>query len=89
MVCRLILSLSIRRVWPRREERLRPLSHVFGLKMARQTAEAFLKEEGIASLPVDPFAIAESRDIMVEGKPEKAEGVSGMLLRHGNSFGIV
>lgn len=26
---------------------------------------------------------------MVEGKPEKAEGVSGMLLRHGNSFGIV
>jgi Zn-dependent peptidase ImmA (M78 family) len=65
------------------------LSHVFSLKMARQTAEAFLKEESIASLPVDPFAIAESRDIMVEGKPEKAEGVSGMLLRHGNSFGIV
>jgi Zn-dependent peptidase ImmA (M78 family) len=57
--------------------------------MARQTAEAFLKEEGIATLPVDPFAIAASRDIVVEGKPEKTEGVSGMLLRHGNNFGIV
>jgi len=57
--------------------------------MARQTAEAFLKEEGITTLPVDPFAIAESRDIAVEGKLETADGVSGMLLRHGNDFGIV
>jgi IrrE N-terminal-like domain len=63
--------------------------HIFNLKMARQTAEAFLKEEGIATLPVDPFAIAASRDIDVKGKPEKPEGVSGMLLRHGNNFGIV
>jgi Zn-dependent peptidase ImmA (M78 family) len=61
----------------------------FRLKMARQTAEAFLKEEGITELPVDPFAIAESRDITVEGKPEDHDGVSGMLLRHGNDFGIV
>ena len=65
------------------------MTRVFNLKMARQTAEAFLKEEGIATLPVDPFAIAASRDIVVEGKPEKTEGVSGMLLRHGNNFGIV
>lgn len=62
---------------------------MFSLKMAKQAAETFLKEEGITALPVDPFAIAESRDIMVEGKPEKADGVSGMLLRHGNNFGIV
>jgi Zn-dependent peptidase ImmA (M78 family) len=62
---------------------------MFSLKMAKQAAEAFLREEGITALPVDPFAIAESRDIMVEGKPEKADGVSGMLLRHGNNFGIV
>jgi IrrE N-terminal-like domain len=62
---------------------------MFSLKMACQTAEALLKEEGIATLPVDPFAIAASRDIVVEGKPEKTEGVSGMLLRHGNNFGIV
>lgn len=65
------------------------MSRIFSLKLARQTAEAFLNEEGILTLPVDPFAIAESRQIMVEGKPENVEGVSGMLLRHGNDFGIV
>lgn len=61
----------------------------FNLKMAQQTAEVFLKREGIVTLPVDPFAIAASLDIAVEGKPEDKDGVSGMLLRHGNSFGIV
>ncbi|NRP75742.1 hypothetical protein ILFOPFJJ_06665 [Ensifer psoraleae] len=65
------------------------MSKVFSLKMARQAAEALLKEEELLSLPVDPFAIAASRDIMVEGKSEKVDGVSGMLLRHGNDFGIV
>ena len=60
----------------------------FSLKMARQTAEAFLRNEGITSLPVDPFAIAESRDIVVKAKPDAAEGVSGMLLRYGDTFGI-
>jgi IrrE N-terminal-like domain len=57
--------------------------------MARQTAEAFLRDEGISSLPVDPFAIAQSRDVVVEAKPDTAEGVSGMLLRHGDTFGIL
>jgi hypothetical protein len=57
--------------------------------MARQTAETLLRNEGISSLPVDPFAIARSRDIVVEPKPDTAEGVSGMLLRHGDTFGIL
>ncbi len=65
------------------------MSKVFSLKMARQAAEALLKEEDLLSLPVNPFAIAASRDIVVEGKSEKVDGVSGMLLRHGNDFGIV
>lgn len=65
------------------------MSRVFNLKMARQTAEAFLRNEGVTTLPVDPFAIAASRDILLEGKPEKTEGVSGMLLRQGNDFCIV
>lgn len=65
------------------------MTRVFRLKMARQAAEAFLKREAINTLPVDPFAIAEKLDIMVEGKPEHTDGVSGMLLRHGNYFGIV
>jgi hypothetical protein len=38
---------------------------------------------------VDPFKIAASRDIEVKAKPDTAEGVSGMLLRHGNTFGIL
>ncbi len=41
------------------------------------------------ALPVDPFAIAASRDIEVKAKPDTAEGVSGMLLRHGDDFGIL
>jgi hypothetical protein len=65
------------------------VSHVFRLKMAKQKAEALLKQEGIVSLPVDPFAIAASRDILVEPKPDTADGVSGMLLRHGDAFGIL
>lgn len=58
------------------------------LKLAKQKAEAFLRDEGITELAVDPFAIAVSRDIEVRAKPSTAEGVSGMLLRHGDTFGI-
>lgn len=61
----------------------------FKLKMAKQTAEKLLRDEGYASLPINPFAIAESRDIQVKPKPDTAAGVSGMLLRHGNQFGIL
>jgi hypothetical protein len=57
--------------------------------MAKQQAEAFLREEGITTLPVDPFAIAASRDIEVKAKPDTAGGVSGILLRHGDAFGIL
>lgn len=66
----------------------KPTSHAFRLKMAKQKAEAFLRDEGITALPVDPFAIAASRDIEVKPKPDTAGGVSGMLLRHGDMFGI-
>lgn len=61
----------------------------FRLKMAKQRGEALVRELGIDHLPVDPVAIASSRDIVVEPKPDAAEGVSGMLLRHGNTFGIL
>ena len=67
----------------------KPPSHAFRLKMAKQKAEAFLRDEGITTLPVDPFAIAASRDITVKPKPDSAGGVSGMLLRHGDVFGIL
>ena len=65
------------------------MSRPFRLKIAQQTAEAFLKKKGLLKLPVDPFKIAESLDIAVQGKPNDVAGVSGMLIRHGNSFGII
>lgn len=61
----------------------------FRLKMARQKAEAYLRDNGHTSLPVDPFAIAAKHEIEVRAKPDTAEGVSGMLLRHGDTFGIL
>jgi hypothetical protein len=67
----------------------RATSQAFRLRMAKQKAEALLRDQGIETLPVDPFAIAASRDITVRPKPDTAEGVSGMLLRHGDAFGIL
>src|SRR3546814_19555444 len=61
----------------------------FKLKLATQQAERFLEEERITSLPVDPKAIAKSRDIVVQAMPENDPGVSGMLLRHDMNFGLL
>ncbi len=58
-------------------------------RMAMRRAEAFLKEEGFTTLPINPRAIAEKLEISVQAKPDVAPGVSGMLLRHGNNFGIL
>ena len=65
------------------------MSQLLRLKLAKQRAETLLVEEKITDLPVDPFALAARHDIVVEAKPDIATGVSGMLLRHGNSFGIL
>ena len=55
--------------------------------IAAQEAERLIVELEIKSLPVDPTAIAESLGIVVQ--PKKAmDGVSGMLIRLGNEFGI-
>lgn len=62
------------------------MSLAFKLKMAKQTAEKLLRDEGFTSLPIDLCAIAKSRGILVESKPPEADGVSGMLLRHGDNF---
>ena len=61
----------------------------FRLRMARQHAEHVLRERGIDTLPVDPIAIAQDAGIVVKPKPNTAPGVSGMLLRHGDAFGIL
>jgi hypothetical protein len=59
------------------------------IKMAKQKAELLIKEEGVLELPVDVFAIAASRGIVIEPKPENVPGMSGVLMRHGNQFGIL
>lgn len=59
------------------------------MQMAMGKAHALVRELRIETLPVDPFAIAAKRDIDVKPKPDAAEGVSGMLLRHGDAFGIL
>jgi Zn-dependent peptidase ImmA (M78 family) len=65
------------------------MNQALRVTLARRKAEAVIREEGIEALPVDPFQIAANRDIIVEAKPDAAEGVSGMLLRHGDVFGIL
>lgn len=65
------------------------MSLLFRLKMAKQSGEKLLRDDGITTLPVDPMAIADSRGIAVRAKPETAGGVSGMLVRNGNMFGIL
>lgn len=59
------------------------------LKTVITKAQDLLQELGINALPVDPFVIAEKRAIEVQPKSHMAAGVSGMLLRHGNEFGIL
>lgn len=59
------------------------------LKIAEQKAESLVSAFNIDSLPVNPFQIAADRGIIVKAKPNTEPGVSGMLLRHGNNFGIL
>ena len=59
------------------------------LGMAEKEGEALVQRLGINSLPIDPVGIATRHDIVVEPKPDVAAGVSGMLLRHGDTFGIL
>ncbi|MFT8897979.1 MAG: ImmA/IrrE family metallo-endopeptidase [Acetobacter sp.] len=59
------------------------------LLAAEGRAEQWLKENGIVTAPIDPLKIAEMLDISVIAKGDSEPGVSGMLLRHGDAFGIV
>ena len=52
------------------------------------TAARVIRQHGIAALPVDPSAIATAVGIEVRPMPAAGKGVSGMLLRIGNNFGI-
>lgn len=56
---------------------------------AANYAEQLVRKLGIASLPVDPFAIAKDHDIEVQPKPSPSPGVSGFLVKVGDVFGIM
>ena len=56
---------------------------------ATLVAENVVRERAISTLPVDPITLAKGLGIEVKSKPASAQGVSGMLLRRGNLFGIV
>lgn len=52
-------------------------------------AERLLREKGMLNLPIDVEGLAKTSDIVVEPMDEPNHGVSGMLVRHGNAFGIL
>ncbi len=57
-------------------------------RWAEKAAEKYLKENDLFQLPVDPIAIAKKHGIIVEAKSASNTGVSGMLIKHGDIFGI-
>lgn len=59
----------------------------YKLRDATQHAEKLVRDEKL-ELPIDVIALAESRDIIVQAKPETAIGVSGMLINYKNNFAI-
>lgn len=57
--------------------------------LAENTATAVLREMKIDGLRVDPEAIATAKDIFVKPKPDTKPGVSGVLVKAGDQFGIM
>lgn len=57
------------------------------LKDAILQAEKLVQDEGLI-FPIDLVEFANKHEIIVEAKPDVTKGVSGMLLRVGNSFAI-
>lgn len=56
--------------------------------LASLQAEQVVRERGISAFPVEPIIIANELDIEVVAKPANTQGVSGMLMRVGNSYAI-
>lgn len=57
-------------------------------KFALQRAQQLIEEKGIDTLPINPFAIAQQSNILVYEKAAIDAGVSGMLVKSGDSFAI-
>jgi Zn-dependent peptidase ImmA (M78 family) len=59
------------------------------LNEIRNRAEKLLIERGMTSLPIDPLELAIKQGIHVNANSDTEEGVSGMLIRSKNTFGIM
>jgi Zn-dependent peptidase ImmA (M78 family) len=55
---------------------------------AEREAERVVADHPFTQLPICPFAIAEKAGIVVHAKDSTARGVSGFLMRVGDTFGI-
>ena len=56
---------------------------------AELQAHEVLNKLQISSLPIDPFVVANRRDITHQEKPSLAPGISGCLMKVGDAFGIL
>lgn len=61
------------------------ISRIRRLEVVRNAEEV---AKGFSSLPVDPVAIAQAKDITVQSWEPKRQGVSGFLMKKGDAFGI-
>jgi predicted transcriptional regulator len=57
--------------------------------LAEGSASLVLREMKIEGLRVDPADLAARKGILVQAKPDTADGVSGMLVKAGDQFGIM
>lgn len=55
----------------------------------RRKAEQLLKEWGIDTLPISPKDIAYKQNILCQEMPSREKGVSGMLLKVNDNYGIL
>ncbi len=58
-------------------------------KQLMRRAELVLQEHGLLTLPVDLDALAQAVGVHLREMDRRAEGVSGMLMRYGDQFGIM
>ena len=74
-----------------RRQRVESMNQVLDYRqksLVRQ-AEQLLQDESLLEFPVDLEALAQIRGIFIQKMDSAEEGVSGMLLRHGDTFGIL
>ncbi len=56
---------------------------------AEACAAEVLQQQKITKLPINPFQIADAKDIKHQENPSLESGISGCLMRVGNNFGIM